>query len=105
MAFFDEIGIDDIPDSGSFGSAPTPRSIWVEEMLKEFLNSKAKAAKISKNMDGVPFASTKEATSYCSSIASKLKQKKFKGKFTCVQRGRSLYLSKVRILKLGEGNE
>lgn len=90
-----EVSPDEIPERKEFGRSPTRRSVWCESLLEEFLASSSGIWELCEGIDG-PFKSVKEASSYATSISGQAKKKRFKN-IVAMQRGRRVFISKVRI--------
>lgn len=97
MAFaIKEVSIDDIPERQAFGAQETERSKWIKDLLDAFLDSNSGIWELCEGIDG-PFRTSKEAASYSSSIMSQAKKKKY-ASISCIQRGKRIFISKVKII-------
>ena len=101
MSFYvKEVDMSEIPDKKAFGAEETPRSRWCKELLDAFCESGAGIWELCEGMDG-RFKTTREATSYQSSLKSQTKRKKYAG-VQVIMRGRRLFLSKVKVMGTGD---
>lgn len=92
-----EIDAREIPERGKWGADPTETSIFCEETLHDFMASEIKTAEVEGWPKGDP-RDTKQATSYFSSLQSKIKCMGLEN-VSCIMRGKRLFLMKTIIRK------